>query len=190
MDPRDLLNVGEVVVRPERPGDEDAIRRVHLVAFSYGGGRDGSGEARLVDLLRASDAWVAGLSLVAEDAASGGIIGHLLFSKAIIETGAGDVETLALAPLAVLPGHEGSRAGTRLMRHGLAEARRLGFRSVIVLGHPKYYRRFGFVPAGRFAIEAPFPVPADAWMALELEPGALAGVAGRVRYPAAFDAVT
>lgn len=182
--------MAEVRVRPERAGDEDAIRQVHLVAFGDGGRRDGSGEARLVDLLRASDAWVPALSLVAEDAQSGASIGHLLFSKAVIETPGGDAETLALAPLGVLPGHEASHAGTRLMRHGLAEARRLGFRSVIVLGHPKYYRRFGFSPASRFAIEAPFPVPDDAWMALELEPGGLASTQGRVRYPPPFDAVS
>ena len=90
----------------------------------------------------------------------------------------------------VLPGFESTRAGTRLMRHGLAEARRLGFRSVIVLGHPKYYRRFGFRPARAFGIEAPFPVADAPWMALELQPRALAGVTGTVRYPPAFDEVT
>ncbi len=190
MDPGDLLTVPEALVRLERPGDETSIRHVHLTAFSDGGRRDGSGEARLVELLRASDAWLPPLSLVAEETKSGALIGHLLFSRAVIETPHGEVETLALAPLGVLPGYEPLHAGTRLIRHGLAEARRLGFRSVIVLGHPKYYRRFGFRPASRFGVEAPFPVPDEAWMALELEPGTLAGAEGRVRYPSAFDVVS
>ncbi len=127
------------------------------------------------------------LSLVAR--LDGQVIGHLLFSRAAIETAEGDVEVLALAPVGVLPGYESTFAGTRLMRAGLAEARRLGFRAVIVLGHPKYYRRFGFRPAGAIGIRAPFPVPAAAWMALELAPGGLRGVAGTVRYPPAFAAV-
>ncbi len=106
------------------------------------------------------------------------MIGHLLFSRAAIETATGDVEVLALAPVGVLPDYGSTFAGTRLMRAGLGEARRLGFRAVVVLGHPKYYRRFGFRPAGAMGIRAPFPAP-----------GGLQGIDGTVRYPPAFAAV-
>ena len=179
---------GRLVVESEHPGDEAAISRVLAVAFSDGGWRSSDGEARLVEQLRGSDAWVPELSLVAR--VDGEVVGHLLFSRAVVETADGDVEVLALAPLAVLPGFESTFAGTRLMRAGLSEARRLGFRAVVVLGHPGYYRRFGFRPAGSAGIRAPFPVPGDAWMVLELREGALSGTEGTVRYPAAFASVT
>ena len=165
------------------------ITRVHEVAFSDGGARSGAGEARLVEELRASEAWVPELSLVAR--VNGEIVGHLLFSRAAVVGDSGDsMVVLALAPLGVLPGFESTFAGTALMREGLVRARQLGFGGVAVLGHPKYYRRFGFKPARAMGIRAPFPVPDDAWMALELEPGALSNVQGTVRYPEAFETVT
>jgi putative acetyltransferase len=173
-----------LLIEAEQPGDAPEISRVHAIAFSNGGRRSGDGEVRLVDELRGSPAWIPKLSLVAR--ADGRVVGHLLFSLAAIETPAGDVPVLALAPLAVLPGFEPAFVGTRLMRVGLAEARSLGFRGVIVLGHPKYYRRFGFCPAGRIGILAPFPVDDDAWMALELIEDSFSGLTGTVRYPAAF----
>lgn len=175
-------------IEPEQPGDEEAITRIQAIAFSADGRRSSAGEVRLVEEFRRSDAWLPELSLVAR--LDGQPIGHLLFSCAVIQTTSGDVEVLALAPVGVLPGYEYTFAGTRLMRAGIAEAQRLGFRAVIVLGHPKYYPRFGFRPAGTMGIRAPFPVPEAAWMALELVPGALAGVSGTVRYPPTFDAVT
>lgn len=177
----------ELTIGVERPGDAAAISAVHAVAFSDGGKRSSEGEVRLVEELRSSEAWIPELSLVAR--LGGQVIGHLLFSRAAIETASGHVQVLALAPVGVLPGYESTFAGTRMMRTGLAEARRLGFRAVVVLGHPKYYRRFGFRPAGAMGIRAPFPVSDAAWMALELVPGALQGVEGIFRYPPAFAAV-
>jgi putative acetyltransferase len=171
-------------IAAEHPGDAREISRVHAIAFSDGGRRSGDGEVRLVEELRGSIAWIPELSLVARY--DGLVVGHLLFSLAAIETPSGNIPVLALAPLGVLPGYESEFAGTRLMRAGLAEARRLGFRGVIVLGHPKYYRRFGFRPARPMGILAPFPVHDDAWMALELIEGSFAGMKGTVRYSAAF----
>ncbi len=176
-----------LAVQPERAGDEQAISRVHAIAFGAGTGRSGNAEVRLVEQLRGSAAWVPELSLVARY--EGEVIGHLLFSRAAIETTDGDIDVLALAPLAVLPGFEPAFAGTRLMRAGLREAHRLGFRGVVVLGHPKYYRRFGYVSAADRGIRYPAPVPHAAWMMIELVPGGLSGVTGVVRYPPAFSMV-
>ena len=58
--------------------------------------------------------------------------------------------------------------------------------AVIVLGHAKYYPRFGFQPASRFALGCEYDVPDDVFMALELEPGILAGKTGTIRYHPAF----
>jgi predicted N-acetyltransferase YhbS len=76
--------------------------------------------------------------------------------------------------------------GTTLILEALKRAKERGHAAVIVLGHPEYYPRFGFVPASQFGIRAPFAVPDEAFMALEIEPGALSGRTGTVRYPSAF----
>jgi putative acetyltransferase len=95
---------------------------------------------------------------------------------------------LALAPLAVIPAHQRQGVGTRLVEAALRRARLLGYAYIVVLGHPQYYPRFGFVPASRFGLRYARPVPDDAFMALELVPGALEGVSGVVRYLPAFSA--
>ena len=126
------------------------------------------------------------LSLVAERA--GQVVGHILFSDLSIITDAGTVPALALAPMAVLPGFQKQGIGSALVRRGLDECRRQGHQIVAVLGHPHFYRRFGFSSKLASALASPFG-GGDSWMALELVPGALAGVAGRVEYPPPFEPV-
>jgi putative acetyltransferase len=170
-------DAGMTLVRPEGVADHDAVRDVHRLAF----GRED--EARLVAALR--DGGHARAALVAERA--GRVVGHVLFSDLPILTGAGVVSTLALAPLAVLPEFQRQGVGSALVGEGLAECRRRGHRIAVVLGHPAFYPSFGFSPALAVNLAAPFSGRAS-FMAAELVPGALAGVAGRVRYPPPFGA--
>jgi putative acetyltransferase len=165
-------------VRGEQPQDREAIFRVNREAF----GRET--EARLVDALPRSEAFFPELSLVAVD--EGGVVGHILFTRIQIKTASGPVPALALAPMAVLPGLQRQGIGSALVQRGLEECRRRGEKLVVVLGHPEYYPRFGFVPAGPHGIRAPFPPPPEAFMVLELDPGALEGVSGEVAYPPEF----
>jgi putative acetyltransferase len=164
----------ETRIRPEQPDDREAVRRVHRLAF----GREE--EAGLVDALRGGG--YARVSLVAE--ADGDLVGHILFSDLRIETAGGPLPALALAPLAVVPARQGRGIGSALARAGLAAAAAAGHRIAIVLGHPTYYPRFGFSAALAVPLAAPFS--GDAFMACELVPGALNGVAGRVVYPPPF----
>jgi len=163
-------------VRPERPEDLGAIRAVNARAFA----RDA--EADLVDALRA--AGVALASLVAEQA--GVVVGHILFSPVTLETAAGEVAAVGLAPMAVLPALQRRGIGSQLVQEGLEVIRRQGHASVVVLGHPSYYPRFGFVPASRFGIRWELDCPDEAFFALELVPGALAGKRGVVRFRPEF----
>lgn len=165
------------VIRPERPTDHDAIREVNRLAF---GGED---EARLVAALR--DGGYVRVSLVAEE--GGRVVGHVLFGDLPIVTAGGTVEALALAPLAVLPSHQQRGIGSLLVREGLRACREAGHRIVVVLGHPEFYSRFGFSAGLTERLKSPFSGPS--FMAAELEPGALAGGEGEVRYPPPFGAL-
>jgi len=164
-----------LTIRPSLPGDDALLRVLHTRAF---GGPD---EATLVDLLRDHQDVVA--SLVAE--VDGRLAGHILFSRLTIDTPADRIRAAALAPLGVDPDFQRQGVGSALMREGLRACRDAGESIVIVVGHPAYYRRFGF--SAPLASRLRSRYNGEAFMALELRPGALDGVEGDVRYPAAFD---
>jgi putative acetyltransferase len=166
-----------VLIRPETSADHDAIRQVNGLAF----GQDA--EAQLVDALR--DGGYLRVSLVAER--DGKVVGHLLFSDLPIVTEAGTVPALALAPMAVLPEFQNQGIGSALVRRGLEVCKEQGHRIVVVLGHPHFYQRFGFSAALVAPLESPFS-GRESFRALELVPGALEGVTGRVVYSPPFNA--
>lgn len=163
-----------MIVRNECPEDRLAVHSVHERAF---GRKD---EADLVDRLRQEG--VALASFVAESESR--IVGHVLFSRMSIETPNTIVPAVALAPVAVVSERQGQGIGASLIRHGLEWLRGEGEAIVIVLGSPRYYSRFGFSTEKARFLASPFPP--EAFMALELKPGVLDGVGGRVKYPDAF----
>jgi putative acetyltransferase len=167
-----------LLIRDETAADHESIRHVRRVAF----GRDG--EARLVDALRAGGS--LRVSVVAEKDCQ--VVGHVLFSDLPITTRNGTVAALALTPLAVLPAWQRQGIGSALVRRGLEVCRERGHRIVIVLGHPQFYPRFGFSSQRAADLASPFSGK-PSFMALELAPGALVGVSGRVEYPPPFDEV-
>ena len=178
-----------LLVREEHAGDVAAIHRVNLLAFG------GPGEAALVDHLRVHGK--LRISLVAEQ--GGEVVGHIAFSpvRFIDEDAAGRPQArpaspagaggLGIGPMAVAPEHQRRGVGGHLMRAGLERCRAQGVPWVIVLGHPGYYPRFGFTPASGFGVRCAYPAPDEAFMALELVPGALRGVAGTAHYEPEFD---
>jgi putative acetyltransferase len=100
---------------------------------------------------------------------------------------ADDSWILGLAPLAVLPDYQGQGIGSLLVQHSLKECARLGFKAVVVLGSPKYYPRFGFIPAKEKRLGCEYPVPDEAFMVLELKQGVLEGCVGMVKYRSEFN---
>jgi putative acetyltransferase len=165
------------IIRPERPDDSDEVRALVTLAM-------GPSEAQLVELIRASEHYVADLALVAEEA--GRILGHVLFSNVALE-GREVLTVLALAPLCVHPERQRQGIGSALVRAGLERADARGAPLVVVLGHPGYYPRFGFEPARRYGIEHPFPhVEEGAFMVRPLA-SYRDRYTGRVVYPSAFD---
>lgn len=161
-------------IRAETPGDESAIDALNRLAFG------GPEESLIVARLR--DAKLVTLSLVADH--RGRILGHILFSRLSVTIDCRNPPTAALAPMAVHPDWQRRGIGSRLVRQGLERLPALGIGAVIVLGHPDFYPRFGFSAALATPLDAPFS--GDAFMALELKPGALHGRKGSVTYPPAF----
>ena len=164
-------------IREETPADYEAIREVNRLAFQ------GDTEVRLVDRLRAEGLAVASLVAV-ED---GQVVGHIFFCELPIETESGVLQAASLAPMAVRPERQRQGIGSALVRAGLEACRRRDCSVVLVVGHPDYYPRFGFSAERARNLQAPYS--GEAFMALELVPGALEGIRGTVRYPRAFEEV-
>ncbi|MER7128497.1 GNAT family N-acetyltransferase [Streptosporangium saharense] len=163
--------------RSETADDVAAIRAVNLAAFPT------PEEADLVEALRADPrVWIEGLSVVAVGP-DGVPAGHALLTRCHV----GDHPALALAPCAVLPSAQRTGAGSTAIRAALAAARARHAEEnlVVVLGHASYYPRFGFVPASRLGVRAPFEVPDEAMMALALDETRPTPT-GVIRYPAPF----
>jgi len=162
------------------PQDTTAITRINDEAFA------GSSEGRLVETLRRNGKIT--LSLVA--LLNEQLVGHILFSPMQIISPAGETyEVIGLGPVAVLPEKQQQGIGSALCQKGLAICREAGHGAVLVLGHPTYYPRFGFQAAALLQISCAYDVPADAFMALELQEGALDGVTGVAHYQPEFDGV-
>ncbi|CEG29671.1 GNAT family N-acetyltransferase [Bacillus sp. B-jedd] len=168
-----------IIIRQEKTEDYKAVEAVVRQAFANVEISDQT-EHQLVARLRDSDAYIPELSLVAFIGVE--VVGHIMFSKAII----GQSETLALAPVSVLPEYQNKGIGTALITEGLDRAKALGFASAIVLGHPGYYPKFGFKKASLWGIKAPWDVPDEVFMAIELKPESLKGVSGIFSYSSEF----
>ena len=170
---------GGVSVRPEAASDAAAIDAVHTQAFGQ------SGEAALVRALRREAQPYLGLVAEQADAdGAGRVVGHIAFSPVAIE--GGSPPALGLGPLAVAPPLQRLGIGSALLRAGLARCAALA-KSVVVLGHADYYPRFGFRPAAPLGLRYRSEVFDPSFFVLELEPGALAGISGHVRYHEAFE---
>ncbi len=162
-------------IRAEKENDQDAVHTVNVSAFET------PSEADLVNAIREQAKPI--VSLVAED--DGEVVGHIMFSPVSL-SGSPNLKLMGLAPMAVAPKHQRKGIGSALVRAGLEQCRNLGFAAVVVLGHPKYYPRFGFSPSSQFGIDSEYDVPEEVFMAMELQPEALSGKTGTVSYHAAF----
>lgn len=173
----------KIEVTNEIPENYQEVQDVVQKAFENAEHTDHS-EQHLVGRLRKSEAFVPELSLVAIDGKK--IIGQSMLTKIFIKDDEVAHESLALAPVSVLPEYQSKGIGSRLIKESIEKAKELGFKSVVVLGHDQYYPRFGFKKASSYGIKAPFDVPDSAFMVLELVEGGLRGVEGIVEYSSAF----
>ena len=178
----DLVDAPSWSIRPELPVDLDQIHELHREAFR------GPTEAELVDAVRAGADFIPELSLVAV-AGDGSVLGHIMVSRVGFEPDAADatrVDALALAPLAVLPPHQGRGIGAALTGAALATADQRDEALLAVLGAPSFYERFGFLPAADLGVHSPYDAAGDAFQVRPV--GGRSIQSGSVIYPAMFEA--
>jgi putative acetyltransferase len=166
-----------LLIRAEVPEDREAIPDVTARAFGK------YREARMVDAIRRSDAYVPELSLVA--VMDERIVGHLLLSY--VGLAEADRRVLELGPMSVTPERQRQGIGSALVPEALRVADERGEPLVLVLGHPTYYPRFGFRPASGLGIDPPdASIRDEVFMAVPLRAYDPA-IRGRVTFPPAFD---
>ncbi|KAF2331614.1 GNAT family N-acetyltransferase [Flavobacterium nitrogenifigens] len=173
----------EIILRQENKNDFESVFHLIEKAFEKEEYSDHK-EQFLVERLRKSDAFIPELSIVAE--IDNKIVGHILFTKLEIKSESQIFQSLALAPVSVLPEFQGKGIGSKLILHGHEIAKGLGYKSVILLGHQDYYPRFGYELCEKYNIKMPFDVPAENCMVIALVEDGLKGISGEVVYPSAF----
>jgi len=143
---------GGIVVRGERPGDEEAVDLVNFMAFDSPQRGIGGGQAE-VDLVRRLRLRYPGFdrrfSVTAW--AGGEMVGHALFTPALLRLLRRDVRALAVGPVAIVPRWQRRGVGGELLRHGHELGRSEGYELAFLLGHPGYYPRHGYIPCFGFA---------------------------------------
>ena len=177
-------DISKLSIREATPLDILASIEVHKAAF---GPEEGEVIAKLVEDLHQDDTARPLLSLVASIGDK--VVEHVLFTNAWLAP-ASTAKAVILAPLAVHPDLQRQGVGAKLIADGLKRLREGAVDLVFVLGHPTYYPRHGFQPAGVKDFEATYeikPENAGAWMVQELQAGALDKFHGKVQCAASLD---
>jgi putative acetyltransferase len=166
-----------ITIREEESGESQEIRILIQKAFRQ------TEEVDIVDKLRQNCCNRISLVAVPE----GRMVGQILFTPATIQAKEGIVVGMGLGPMAVLPEFQRQGIGSRLVKAGSRLVKKRKYPFVIVLGHPAYYPRFGFVPASRHGIKSEYKnAPDEAFMILVLNPAAVEGVSGVAKYRPEF----
>ncbi len=166
-------------IRREKPADIEKIWNINAETFET------DAEANLVNALRSIE--IPFLSLVYEE--NYDLVGHILFTPVELVGNTSVVRVMGLAPMAVVPSFQKKGIGSSLVKAGIQECISEGYDAIVVLGHPNYYPKFGFVPSIKYGIKSEYEVPDEVFMVLELKKNSLKRIKGTVKYHTAFSNV-
>ena len=164
-----------MIIRKESEEEFNQIYDLVKIAFQTAQVTNGD-EQNFVSKLRASENYIPGLALVAEE--NGKLVGHMMLTRAYIINDDHRHEVLYLAPISVALEYRRKGIGSELIKESFRLARNMGHTAVVLVGDPAYYHRFGFKPAITFGIKPKMEIPDEYVMACELVSGALKGISG------------
>ena len=167
-----------IKIRKEKAKDYDAVRKINDKAFGQ------PDEGHIVDKIR--EACEEIISLVAVEGEK--VVGHIFFSPTEITHNGKIIKGMGLAPMAVHPDYQNKGIGSSLVSEGIKRVTKTSCPFIIVLGHDKYYPRFGFETASMYGIKPQWDgVPDEAFMIILLDKEYMAGVSGVAKYRKEFD---
>lgn len=167
------------IIRKENDHDIQEIRKILKLAF-YREGKGDFNEWNLVDELRNEPGFIKDLSRVY--VRDNCVLGHILITPLDIKEDDAVYKSLALAPMAVHPDFQNQGIGHALIEDAIVKSRELGYQSIVVLGHPHFYKKFGFELASKYNIGLDESRTCDYLFALALQPKALDKVSGIIKY--------
>lgn len=173
----------QLEIRKENPEDWNQLKEVVRQAFMHMEHSDQT-EHELVGKLRVSECFIPELSLVA--LSEGAIVGHILLTELKLHPNPRNLKLLALAPVSVLPEYQKKGIGSALILKAHELAKAMFYSSIILIGHPEYYTRFGYVNINPEWIKLPFDVPTEYTFIHLLDDNPLESIKGEVRYDKAF----
>jgi len=145
-----------ILIRNETSADVGAIAEVTIAAFKTLAISNHT-EQFIIDALRAAKALTISLVAIVD----GRLVGHIAFSPVAISDGT--PKWYGLGPVSVLPEYQRKGIGKALIQEGLSRLKDLNGKGCCLVGHPEYYRRFGFENTRRLVLEG---VPQEAFLAL------------------------
>ncbi|MBE5961900.1 MAG: GNAT family N-acetyltransferase [Lachnospiraceae bacterium] len=174
----------EIEIRKETPDDWYQTELMTQHAF-WNKHCMGCSEHYLVHKIRESEDYIPELSRIAVK--DGKVIGLIMYSKAYVMDGETKHDLLTFGPLCVEPEWQGTGVGRLLLEETMDLARKAGYAGIALYGEPDYYPRIGFQTCDHFNITTPDGKNFDAFMAIELNKGAMKDIKGKFYESKDFD---
>lgn len=175
----------DITIRNECPKDYRKVEEITREAF-WNLYVPGCSEHWIVHKIRTHPDYLPKLSFILE--ADGEIAGSIFYTKSkIVTEDQGEIETITFGPVSIVPSMHRKGLGRRLIEHSIEEAKKRGYRAILILGYPYHYEPYGFIGGKEFGISMADGKFYKGLQALPLYHGALDGISGFARFSDVFE---
>lgn len=168
-----------IIIRQEKQSEFEQIYDLVKIAFQTAKVSGGT-EQDFVNQLRSSGNYIPELALVAEE--NNKLIGHIMLTRKNINNNGCNMETLLLAPVSVVLEYRNRGVGSLLISKSFELAKSMGYKSVVLVGDPAYYKRFGFKKSVDLGVKCLNDIPEENVLACELVNGAFDGISRTIDF--------